>query len=191
MCAKSPAGGASARSGIRSLIGSVVLTPGQGAGTSRDRATRRAYGDLAFSGRSAVYRWLRKNFDEVSRSLAVFRPSWDVVAAQIHREGVIGARGKPPNGRSVRRVWQRVSRDVAKDKAAEATAALKPRPSYPSRVPTTWRPTPVSQPSRQGSPPTDSNGPKSPGDGTGDPRTRSAEEKLAALQRKLDERSGL
>jgi hypothetical protein len=150
----------------------------------------KAMRDGAFGGRSDVYRWLRKNFTKVSQGMAEHQPSWDVVAVQMAREAVMGARGKPPNGHSVRRVWQRVRRDVEEEEAARA-AEPKVRSSYASRMPATWRPTPVIERSGQGAQQRGSAGPGNPGPADGTPaRPRTTEEKLAKVRRDLAERSG-
>ena len=75
--------------------------------------------------------------------------SWGSIAADISAEGVKGARGKEPYAKSVRRIWQRVSQDVAAarereltDNANRETRAEKRR-QYPSRVPKDLRPIPA------------------------------------------------
>jgi hypothetical protein len=158
--------------------------------------TKKQRGDLlkamregAYGGRSDVYRWLRKNFEAVSQGMAEHRPSWDVVAAQMARDGVMGARGKPPYGHSVRRVWQRVRRDVEKDKATRA-ATPKQRAFSASRVPTTWRPTPVNERRGEGAQRVDGIASNNSADDNGGPAPpRTAEEKLAAFWRTLKGRS--
>jgi hypothetical protein len=147
---------------------------------------RQAMEDDAFGGRSKAYRWLRKNFDELSRGLAEFRPSWDAVAAQMAREGIIGQRGKPPYGHAVRRVWERVCRDVAKDRAAQAATPPKPRSPYPARNSAMWRPPPLNAPSGQGAPSAHAGASMSPGAAGSQPRT--AQEKVAALRQTLKPR---
>ena len=76
---------------------------------------RAAAREHAFSRRSEVYRWLRDRYAEIEEMMTAHDPSWHVIAAEIAREGISGGRGRPPTGRAVRRIWQRVRRDVAKE----------------------------------------------------------------------------
>ena len=78
--------------------------------------------DTPYAGTGNVYRWFRKNEDFVREWRAKRFPSWDTVAARIARDGIVGAKGHPPAGHSVRRVWQRVCRDVKAENAARLAA---------------------------------------------------------------------
>lgn len=77
----------------------------------------------SFGGRGDIYRWLREHHAVVTEWLAVRQPSWETIASRIARDGVVGQRGNPPAWHSVRRVWQRVCRDVAAEAAAREAAA--------------------------------------------------------------------
>lgn len=69
--------------------------------------------DPAF-GRKPVYAWLVTNHEEVEKLRArCDRPFWETIAKLMAEDGVIGTRGAPPNGNSIRRVWKRVCRDNA------------------------------------------------------------------------------
>jgi hypothetical protein len=68
-----------------------------------------------------VYAWLLKNHAEVEQLRARWdRPRWETIAKLMAGDGVIGARGAPPNGNSVRRVWKRVCRDKAAREVEQA-----------------------------------------------------------------------
>jgi len=76
-----------------------------------------------------VYAWLLTNHDEVERLRARWdRPRWESIAQIMAADDVIGARGAPPNGNSVRRVWKRVCRDkTARDAREAAKAGERPQ----------------------------------------------------------------
>ena len=71
-------------------------------------------------------RWSRRRVSLASGKLRVRtnwmakqKPSWETIAGKMAREGIVGAKGKPPAGHSVRRVWKRVLRDVAAERERE------------------------------------------------------------------------
>ena len=109
-------------------------------------------GDMPFGGHGDVYRWLRANFAFVTSWMAKQKPSWETVAGKMAREGVVGAKGKPPTRRSVWKVWKRVLRDVAVEherelaedveRAAQERELLTgvPAKKYPRDLPRTWPP---------------------------------------------------
>jgi len=80
---------------------------------------------------------------------------------KMAREGVVGAKGKPPTRRSVWKVWKRVLRDVAAERerelAEEAECVAKerelltgvPAKKYPRDLPKHWAPDTV-EPSPRG-----------------------------------------
>ncbi len=72
-----------------------------------------------------VYAWLLKNHAEVEQLRArLDRPRWESIAKLMAEDGVVGARGAPPNANSVRRVWKRVCRDkIARDAWQAAKSA--------------------------------------------------------------------
>lgn len=118
------------------------------------------------------------------------QPSWETVAEEIAAAGLLGTRGNPPTAGSVRRVWQRVCRDIeaeASDTRAQKTGASTPA-IPPSRVSAAWRPVPT-VPKAPSLGPVSQSAPSQPNQVTG-ARSRTAEEKLADLQRTLEERSG-
>lgn len=165
------------------------------------------------AGRSDAYRWLFERHRELSETFAAFPPEWADVAATLGSKGITGGRDRPLNGENVRRIWERVCRDVATAAAVQGTG---PRPQPPRRVraPAGWKPTPSTasveaQAPRRDRWPADRPGevglPAPPKDGlgvTGDPGAPALPKEggpltpeqvramKARLQRTLDERSG-
>ncbi len=94
-----------------------------------------------FGRQGDIYRWLRANFDFVENWRIRLSPTWDTIAAKISKAGVVNRNGKGPTGRLVRRIWQRVCRDVAAEREREAAeqaardALAERRRNYPSRQP--------------------------------------------------------
>ena len=139
---------------------------------------------------SDLYRWLRSRHRRLSGIFMAHQPSWETVAEEIAAAGLLGTRGNPPTAGSVRRVWQRVCRDIeaeAADKKARKIGASTPAVP-PSRVPTTWRPVPI-RPKAPVLSRESQSVPSRPNQVTS-ARSRTTEEKLADLQRTLEERSG-
>jgi hypothetical protein len=114
----------------------------------------------AYRGHGDAYRWLREHYETITHWIEKRNPTGEAIAARVGRAGIIGARGRPPTSRAVRKVWQRVCRDmkVEEDKLREKEAAkeaaayqratgapLKKR--YPSDFPKDWRPEEVVKPS--------------------------------------------
>jgi hypothetical protein len=117
--------------------------------------------DMPFGGHGDVYRWLRANFAFVTSWMAKQKPSWETVAGKMAREGVVGAKGKPPTRRSVWKVWKRVLRDVAAERERELAKEVEraaqerelltgvPAKKYPRDLPKDWAPDTV-EPSPRG-----------------------------------------
>lgn len=76
----------------------------------------------AYGGRGEIYRWLRAHYDFVDDWRKGLSPTWDTIAARISKAGVVNRNGKKPAGRLVRRIWQRVCRDVMVEREREAAA---------------------------------------------------------------------
>jgi hypothetical protein len=98
-----------------------------------------AFEGRPYRGHGDVYRWLREHYDYVEGWIKKKNPPGEEIAARIAREAVVGARGKAPTSRSVRKVWARVCRDVAGEREREAAeqaerdALAERRRNYPSR----------------------------------------------------------
>jgi len=82
-----------------------------------------------FVRRSAVYRWMWTNYDDLSELLKKARPSWIVIARELNGIGLRDARGRDLASDNIRRVWLRVSRDLEKERQA---ARVQQRPVEPA-----------------------------------------------------------
>jgi len=71
------------------------------------RLARIAAAAASASIRSPLGRWLEQNHDDFAAMLKQHRPRWDALAAAVAAEGFTDARGNPPNGRSLKRAWER------------------------------------------------------------------------------------
>ncbi len=99
-----------------------------------------------YGGHGAVYREMRLNYHKLAACLKENEPAWEVIAAAMARTGIVGAKGNPPNRKSLPKVWNRVCRDVA---AEEAVQLMGIRPVLASRrntAPSGWRPPAFAQP---------------------------------------------
>jgi hypothetical protein len=78
--------------------------------------------------REPVFCWLWDNHEQVDelrnwRGTGLARVGWDELAKIMAEDGVVGSRGLPPNGNSVRRVWARVQRNKAERAKRESAKA--------------------------------------------------------------------
>jgi hypothetical protein len=99
----------------------------------------------AHDGKSKLYRYLRREHRVLSKAIAQHDPSWASIAAEVAAANVMGRDGKPASPDAVRNIWARVCRDVEVEKA-ERKAARAKKGVQPSRLPATWKPTPVPSP---------------------------------------------
>lgn len=111
----------------------------------------------SYRGRGDVYSWLRAHHDQVEALRAKEGRAWSEVIADMVRDGVTGQDGQAPTIKSVSKVWQRVSHDVA----AEAAFA-KPKRKPPSRISPQWRPQVVAPASTAVAVATPRSGPETP-----------------------------
>lgn len=116
-----------------------------------DRVLTRSRKD-AYRRCSPAYRWLRERHTQLEPALAGYDPSLRGIAMEMAEGGITGGRGKPLSAKALMAIWQRVRRDIqaeateaAERKAAQA-AAIEARGRHPSRLPATWRPTPIEPP---------------------------------------------
>jgi hypothetical protein len=141
-----------------------VRAPARDAASVNDATERlfmaeRVFEGKPFAGYGDVYRWLRENSDYVDEWLVKAKPSWATIAVTIGKAGVQAKNGQAPVGKTVRRIWQRVRRDLAieaerrrEQEAAEKAAAYErmsgvPMPKrQPSDFSRDWRPTEVGAP---------------------------------------------
>lgn len=100
--------------------------------TPEARAAFAAITDYPHNFRAAVFCWLWVNHAELSAMLRSprLRPTWDSVARIMAADGVLGRYGAPPTGNAVRRVWDRVCREIEAERARKAKAAAKEPPRW-------------------------------------------------------------
>lgn len=63
--------------------------------------------------RSPLYRWMKKNHDQLSAAFEETPPSWSALAATFGKIGLTDRDGKAPNPKAARQTWYRVRLDVA------------------------------------------------------------------------------
>jgi len=115
-------------------------------GSMLDETQQSLIAAKAYRGRGDIYRWLRQNYERVLHDIEVLERSWESVAADIAKDGIVGTRGDRPSSQSARKAWRRVIRDVAKAEEAagvrerERQAEQAKRAAYPSRMSPELRP---------------------------------------------------
>ena len=62
---------------------------------------------------SDAYRWLYAHHAPMAAALATDPPEWRAIAEVLTTGGIRGGRSKPLSDRAVKRIWQRVCRDIA------------------------------------------------------------------------------
>jgi hypothetical protein len=104
-------------------------------GGNRILSAMEAHADV---GRGDVSRWLKKNKRRVRAVFKSTGAGWDGVVAALADAGINNRDGKPPNRKSVPRVWARVCTDepAATAKRAETATAT----SHRSRRSSDWQP---------------------------------------------------
>lgn len=129
---------------------------------------------------SDAYRWLHKRHAPLAAALASDPPEWRTIAEELSDAGVTGGKAKRLTDRAVKRMWQRVCRDVATEASKRAAAVSSANRSH---APASWRP--ALQPV-QSAKPTSETVSTCAGPGI----SANAAETLARLRRTIDERSG-
>lgn len=91
---------------------------------------------------SDAYRWLHAHHGELAATFIKHPPCWPDIADTIAAAGILGGQERPLTGRAVRRIWDRVCRDV---QAAALIQRLGPQAQTRKRVsaPANWQPKPV------------------------------------------------
>lgn len=91
---------------------------------------------------SEAYRWLHRRHPELAATFIKHPPIWPDLADTMAAAGILGGRGRPLTGQAVRRIWDRVCRDV---QAAALIQRSGPQAQTRKRVsaPAEWQPTPV------------------------------------------------
>lgn len=103
------------------------------------------------AGRSSAYRTLRDRYDEISKLRQEMPPSWDAIAEELAAAGVRGSKGQVISGNDLRKMWQRVCRDVERA-AREKLTGVPARKMQPRDLPRSTMPV-VAEQARGISPP--------------------------------------
>ena len=64
------------------------------------------------AGRSALYRWMMTNREELARELLGARPDWSALALVLGRHGLLDRNRHMPTGAVARMTWWRVRKDA-------------------------------------------------------------------------------
>jgi len=75
------------------------------------------------TGRSSLYRWLRKHHDDLLARLEAERPDWQALAQGFVTLGLTDRTGKAASPETARKTWLTVRKDIIKAKAKQAKAA--------------------------------------------------------------------
>jgi len=90
--------------------------------------------------RSTLFWWLSEHHDALIAAAAGRRIHWVAHIPHFAALGLSDGEGKPVTPRTASDTWSKVKRDIARLRTAKAAQA---RDLQPSRLPATWRPTPV------------------------------------------------
>jgi len=90
--------------------------------------------------RSTLFWWLSEHHDALIVAAAGRRIRWIAHIPRLAALGLSDGEGKPVTPRTASDTWSEVKRDIARLRAAKAAQA---RDLQPSRLPVTWKPTPV------------------------------------------------
>lgn len=134
--------------------------------------------------RSPLFHWLAENYAELEPATAGPRSDWRPLRAKAIQHGITDDAGNSPSERTMRDTFRKVRQEVAKRQAELRQKAEPATP--PSRMPATWRPTPIEPPpsrvaSRPPSPTNTDSAPATPRE-----LPEAARATLAALDRQLE-----
>ena len=76
--------------------------------------------------RSPLFWWLVEQHDELTADGAAGRQDWKRHCATMARDGVVDAKGKPPNIEAARKAWQIVRKEVATGRAKRPATSESP-----------------------------------------------------------------
>ena len=82
-------------------------------------------------GRSPLYRWLRARHDRIAAVMDDERPDWKGLTTEFAALGLVASDANPE---TVRHVWWRVRRDVAKARAKRRPVAPVRQAEAPAKV---------------------------------------------------------
>ena len=82
--------------------------------------------------KSRLAAWMRANHDALDVRLRGHRTVWSKLAAVFAEQGLVDARGNPPTAEGARKTWQRIKREVQRERevkpSQERLNALDTRP---------------------------------------------------------------
>jgi len=91
--------------------------------------------------RSTLFWYMLDNYEDLSRSALGKRIRWAPLSERFAALGLLNGQGKAPTAENARLTWWNVRQEVAKRQAQDQHRA---EPTIqPSRLPATWKPTPV------------------------------------------------
>jgi len=145
-------------------------------------------GEIACSEeRSPLFWWLLEHHAEIAEIAKGRRMRWEPLLRRVLARGLTDGSAKSPTAETVRKTWWKVRREVARAKELEIVKAqLAAAKVQPSRLPATWKPTPVEATparatSRPASPTNTDSAPTAP-----IKMSEAGRATLAALDRQLD-----
>jgi hypothetical protein len=107
-------------------------------GSLRDAIAAQAKG-----GRLRLYHWMKDRYAELAAARDELKPTWEQFAKSLAVAGATDAKGNPPTGPAVRRVWLGLEAEMAKRWAGGGRATLpvsgerQPAPLQSSPLPST------------------------------------------------------
>jgi hypothetical protein len=87
---------------------------------------REAIEAQAKGGRLRLYHWMRDRYAELAAARDELKPTWEQFAKSLAVAGATDAKGKPPTGPAVRRVWLGLDAEMAKPRGARVARAPLP-----------------------------------------------------------------
>jgi len=94
--------------------------------------------------RSPLFWWLLKHHAEIAQIAKGRRMRWEPLLRRVLARGLTDGSAKSPTAETVRKTWWKVRREVARATELEIVKAqLAAAKVQPSRLPATWKPTPV------------------------------------------------
>jgi hypothetical protein len=85
--------------------------------------------------KSPLFWWLVEQYGELTADGASSRQNWSRHCETMARDGVVDARGKPPNVEAARKAWQVVRKEVAAGRVRRPVESEPPPPRKPSVEP--------------------------------------------------------
>jgi hypothetical protein len=89
--------------------------------------------------KSPLFWWLVEQYDELTAEHAASRQDWKRHCATMARDGVVDAKGNPPNPEAARKAWQVARKEVAAGRAKRPPPP-QPKPAARSRQRGDWSP---------------------------------------------------